>query len=268
MAKKQRKLTKEEVRKPDAFISTTDKIIESINKFKIPIITILAAALLLGSGMVTISLLKKHKENKASQALFPIQNQIDKIRKELKKAEAPPDNPDDLEKQKKNVENKKRTLKDSNEFNNKFATLAKQYESAIDSHLGTSTAIHGVLSLTSLYAEYNMWKESNRLLLKIASNLTEEDIFYGLVHTSIGTTWMETADYEKAIASYEKVLASKKHNHLHGSVLLKKGLSHEKLNQTSQAQAAYEQAIKDHSETRAGNVAKTYLRYMNFKKAL
>ena len=269
MAKKRRKLTKEEVSHPDAFISVTDKIIEALDEFKTPIIAALGAAFLLGAGMVTVNLLKKHKENTASDAFFSIQAQIDRIKDELKdepNKTDPPDHKKSLEKKKtQNIE--KKMDRSASEFKEKFSTLAKEYESAILSHLGTSTAIYGALFLANLYGEYNMWKEANNILLKVASDLTDKHFFYGLVHTNIGTTWMELTNYEKAITSYEKVLALEKQSHLHGNALVKKGLSHEQLNQTEKARTAYEQAVKDHSKTQTGRSARAYLRYMKFKKS-
>ena len=291
------KLTKEDVRRPDAFISTTDRVVEKIQQYKVPIFGALGLALGLGIAMVAANLIQKQQIKKANQAFVPITREIKEIKEKLIKERSKaseeaskgddPSNDSKGKKSNKNVAKKdpKKDSKDAQaggetstakksppfskeEFDENFSSVIEHYESLIATYLGTSVAAHESLSLASLYIEYNMWEKANKLLLKVVSEMKTKDFFYGLVHTKIGTTWMEMGQYDKAIESYDKVLASKKHGYLHGAVFVKKGLSYEQLNQMDKARELYERVVKDYGDTESGKMAQSYLRYMDFRKTL
>ena len=236
-----------------------------------PILAIFGIALCIGLGLVFANIIEKNRERKASEALFSTRSQINKINVELDKAQ-----------RETNVDNKKTNSHEKNqnhkkeeskakkysqaEFNEKLAPLVREYESIISAHLSTSAAAHAALFLSGLYGKYNFWKKANEILLKVVSAFEEEHFFYGLIHTRIGNNLMEMGDFNEALTSYNKILPLPHHRHLHGYILLKKGLSHEQLKQVDEAQKSYQQALQDHKDSPPGKTAKNYLRYMEFKK--
>ena len=253
MKKNKLKLTKDELRQPDIYISITDRIIEKINEYRAICLVVLGVVLFVGVSLFAVDFIKKKREQKASSAFFPIHKEIEKLqKKENDKSQG--------------EESKIVDTKDSQVEFDKLAPLIQQYEASISSHIGTSTAIYGALFLSELYGKYKMWKKANGILSTVSAYIKEGDLFYGLVHTSMGNNSMEIGLFQEAISSYQKVLSSKTHRHLHGHVLIKKGLSHEKLEQLSEAQSIYQQVVKEHPDSPVSQTAKSYLRYLKFKK--
>lgn len=284
--KKRRKPSDKDLKQPDVFISTTDKIVEKIYEIRIPLFITLGFALILVVSFVAMDFLNKRKEEKASKDLFTIHQQIKKIDEELaeKKKKA-------KEQAKEESDNKKTAQKNKNEdnkteepkvkwprpeFDENFADLSQKYEAHISSHIGTTNAIDGALFLSRLYARYSMWEDVNRILLKVSHQIEESHLFYGLVHSSIGNNWIEMDKLKEALDSYEKILISEKHQHLHENLLLKKGLIQEQMNQIEEAKITYKKIAdgyqkdgeKDGSpKTQVQKSAESYLRYLEFQKS-
>ena len=295
MRKKQKRLSKKELAQPDKFISTTDKIIEKIYQFRVLVLVGFTLTASIGLSMVITNLMTQRQEKSASEAIFSIHHQIGKVEKELtdeKKKAKELAQKEEKEAEKNSGKNKKDKSKSKaatsdkkekesikwprSEFDEKFSSLAQEYETHILAHLGTTNAVNGALFLSRLYARYNMWEEAQNILVKITTELSDSHLFYGLVHSSIGNYLVEIGKFEEALTSYEKVLASKNHQYLHENIYLKKGLILEQINQVEEAQATYKKVVdfqredngdnKNKPETQAKKSAAAYLKYLNFQK--
>ena len=287
--KKRKKPSNKDLKQPDVFISTTDKIVEKIYEIRTPLFITLGVALILVGSIVAMDFLNKRKEENASKDLFTIHQQIKKIDQELaekkKKAEEQAKEEADKEKNKKTAQkNKKEDNKTKepkvkwprSEFDENFANLSQKYEAHISSYIGTTNAIDGALFISRLYARYHMWEDANQILLKVAPQIEESHLFYGLVHSSIGNNWIEMDKLKEALDRYEKVLISDKHQHLHENLLLKKGLIQEQMNQIEEAKITYKKIAdgyqkdgeKDGSpKTQVQKSAESYLRYLEFQES-
>lgn len=238
-----KKLSKEEVKGPDAFIAFSDKAIEHIEKHRKPILVILATAFILGLSFVAIKFIFKKNEQKAQFKLYTIESEYKKRSEELVKK----------------TEDKKDLTAD-------YGKIIDDYSQFINEYSGSKASYIAALSLADIYDTYNEYSKTFENLKKVTGSLKPDSFFYGLIFSKMGSALLALKKYEDAIQQFQKVVDAKGQTHLRADSLLKIGLSYQQMNNEAKAVEAFERITRDFAESDAAAAAKSYIRLINLKK--
>ncbi|MCB0343439.1 MAG: tetratricopeptide repeat protein, partial [Bdellovibrionales bacterium] len=198
----QKKLTKEDLKSPDAFITFSDKVIGWLERHKGPIITLFVATFVLGGSYVGWGMLRKHSEKSAQEELYSIEASLNQMRKKL-----PEDHkPESLDKD--------------------FPEMASRYQSFIEANKNHKAGAIATLNFVDLLVEYDQIEKAQSLLDMIGAQFKPNDFFSGLLTFQLARLNLKQQNYDKAISLYQKLLGENSHKHLHAQSLLNIGLSY------------------------------------------
>lgn len=239
------KLSKEEVKKPDAFLAGAGKAYLSARKHKSLILGVVVALIASGALYGGYSYYQSHLEDKASTALFQAQVEIDKL---LEKSETPTDPKNPVVQAKPNYET--------------VAPLLSKLESEIKKYSGTQSSVSASIVLSKYYEEFDKSEQALETM-KSAESLKPGKLLSTLAILNYTRLLEKSGKCDLAIPKLDQVINSKEVEFLHPESLLKKGVCLEKLNRVDEARGTYRTLSEKHPDTAAG---KTGRRYLNLLK--
>lgn len=247
-----KKLSKEEVRGPDAFISTSDKVGKWIEKHKVPVFSVFGALLIIGAANVAWTKYSGYREASAQEALYSIEAKIKKKQADIAKEQ---------------TENKDKAPAAERNLEADFGPLLGEYGSKIKDLQGSKASLIGALHLAALYMDYRDFEKAHGFLADVVSQAGKTGTFFALLHMQYGTALTALEKHEEAKGEFQLVLNDPGSSFLHAEAVLKLGLVEEKLGNMDQAREHYTRANQEFSATDAGRTAKGYLRLMELEKA-
>lgn len=256
MSKPPVKLTKEDIKGPDLFISTADKAWTAIEKNKVLVLTILGVFLIGATGWSGMVWWNSKKESKAQEAYYSAKKVLIDT---AKLYEVPEATPEQLEKKETPVAKKTK----SGDFEADFGAAAKGLEDMINSHKGSHAAAAAALDLAPVYDEYKLFDRGAKTFTTAAQSLSGSDLFAGLVHLQLGNYQQALGQCDAAIKTWQKVSSNKDFSFLHADALLKEGLCWNQLGDNAKATELFKKLAQDFADTDAGRSAKKYLRLLN-----
>ncbi|MCC7404852.1 MAG: hypothetical protein IT288_10690 [Bdellovibrionales bacterium] len=248
-----KKLTKEDIKGPDAFIATSDKLGRWIEKHKVTVFGTLSAALLIGAGLVGWEQWTLYRERSAQNALYAIEAKVKKKQDEIAKAEQ--------EKVAKKEARADRVLATD------YGPLVDEYQAKIGELAGSKAAAISAIHLAALYMDYQEFEKAHALLTQQLGNTRQGSTFYGLLHMQLGTALAALNKHEDAKREFNLVVGDSTAQFLHAEAVLKLGLTEEMLGNVDQAREHYNRASQEFSTTDAGKTAKAYLRLLSMEKS-
>ncbi|MCB0365641.1 MAG: hypothetical protein H6624_04410 [Bdellovibrionaceae bacterium] len=248
-----KKLSKEEVRGPDAFVATSDKVGKWIEKNKVPVFSIIGALFVIGGIKVAWDQWAGYREKSAQEALYTVEAKIKKKQEEIAK---------ELEAKK---EKKEPAADRSLEAD--FGPLLSEYSSQINDLKGSKASLIASIHLAALYMDYKEFEKAKAFLAEQLPRVGKSGTFFGLLHMQMGTALAATGKNEEARSEFEMVVKDPGSAFLHAEAVLKLGLAEEILGNVDKARDHYNRASQEFSATDAGKTAKGYLRLMNLEKA-
>ena len=238
-----KKLTKEEVRGPDAFIQVTDKIVEYIEKHAKLVGSLLLGILFIGVGKVSYDYVNKKNELKAQAELYTIEKKQRDIKKSLL--------------------TKKQDKKD---IESDYGSVLNLYKSFISENAKLSAAFMAALDGAAIYTDYKKFDKALEILKMVENNIPKDSFFFGLVFSKIGSVYTYIGKWDQAIEAYSRIVKEKAQAHLHADSLLKVGMIYQKQNKNEKAEEYYRKVDTQFFSSDAGQAARSYLRLLELKK--
>lgn len=254
-----KKLTKEEVKKPDLFIHYTDKVIAWIEKHGKLVASSLAVFILAGAGYVAITKFKSYQEQKAQDSLYELRVELDKLTESFQATTA---------KDNKNANDKKseEAAESKKDFAKHYEAIISKFKEFIDKNANTSAQAAAYIQLGNLYAANEKWEDAEELVSQPLAKLKKDSFYYGLMAMLLSQVQMNQGKYKEAIPVLESVSNQDKQKHLHAESLLRLGLCYDHLKDTEKAKQYFERVTRDFEKSDAANHAKNYLRYLSIKE--
>jgi predicted negative regulator of RcsB-dependent stress response len=261
------KITEKEIRQPDAFIQTIDRVNEKLQPNKKIIMAAVAALVLAGIAWATWDLYGSRREAQAQEALFIATHQVDKKEQELTPANKP--DPKDA-KNSKNVKPKvdaadKATLdaKPKN-FDTDYGVPAKSLQSVIESYPGTRASWLAALDLARLHQQYGDVDQSLQALQqpKLEVGNKAGDLISATIQLRMGDLLQIKGQCDQAVTKWNLITAANGFVPLQPEALLRTGLCYETLKNFDGARNTYEKLSKDAPDSRAGREGKKFLKLL------
>lgn len=263
------KLTKQDLKGPDAFISIMHRLSAWAAHHIKAISSVLAAIAVAAVIWAGYGIYKDSKENSAQVKLFAVQKEIKTIEDEFKKAETPPppeppkkDKKDKVVKEAPKPEGVKRTGEISKDYRN---TL-ESYKSVISEFPRTQAAVLAALDLGRIYYDYKDY-EATVSLLEPQWKKANHPALRGLCLDQLATAYEAKGDCQNAISKWQEIENDKAMSFLLGPSLIKVGLCQEKLKNFDKAEAAYIRAQSLTNDPESSRTAKKYLRFLKAVKS-
>ncbi len=253
---------------PDAFLTTSDKLLNWVEHNRALVGTVLGVLLVGGIGWVAYGQWNGMTERKAAAAMYSVEAKIRAKREEYARKED--ERLQNIAKQNeaKNGKSKEPVKPVSTEtvkpnFEKDFASLAQDLEKEIQNHKNTNAAAVSTLNLVGLYLSNKKAELADALLAKV--DHAKDESLTALLKTQKATVAMELGDYTRAASGFEAITQDRKAEFLHPDALLKLGVCQEKLGQTDQAKGTFERVSTEFGDSEAGRSAKAYLRLLQLE---
>lgn len=262
MAKKQIEI---EARTPDAFLTSSEKILKWVEDNIFAVGAVIGAILVFGLGWLGYNQFNEFQERRATKAIYSAQMNLNKQREQVAK-----DENDRLEKMLKEAKDKggkdlSKTEEAKVDFDAVYAGPAQEVEKQIIAHKSTKAAAVAAIDLAGLYLDNKKPDLAAALLAQVSGG--DSEIIRALVKMQKSTVAMELGDYNRAISGFEELLAQSDVEFIHAEALLKVGLCFERLDQVDRAKETYQRVSTEFSESEAGRTAKNYLRLLQLNSA-
>lgn len=247
-------LSKEELKKPDVFISGVSKAWSGIEKYRMIVFSVAVVLLLSGAGYSIYSWQLNRTEAQAQGQYFLAKKTLDEASKafEIDKEAV-------IAAEKKNEKPPMPKVKSGN-LDQDFGPAVEKLEEVVKKHPTTKAAVMAGLELSSLFQEYKQQDRTLSIMETLEKTTKPSEIVHGFVLLHKGNALQMKGDCGAAIASWEKVVAQTGLQILHAEALLRQGLCHENLGDKTKAQETYRRLSQDFADTDAGKAAKRYLR--------
>ncbi|MCH2533358.1 MAG: tetratricopeptide repeat protein [Bdellovibrionales bacterium] len=227
---------------------SSEKILDFIVKNKNSLLGGLFAfiAILIGYGV--FNNIKTEANKEAANAFYTIEKQYEA----MVKPEAPKA---DVEQEAQAPEPKKLTEEQASQLLAKFDEVYKV-------HSGTPQAGFALLDMVYILKDNGFIQKAIELSEQKLEGLNKESMPYAMGLLQLGSLQMESENYEKAAANFEKVEKLDQVSFLKGEALIKKGLCYQAMNQLDQAKAVFTQASQEYPDSEYGASAKKYLKVL------
>jgi TolA-binding protein len=243
-----KKLTKEEVRGPDMFISSSDKALEFIERHSRAVVSIFVVGVVLGLAYVIMSYVDQRRESSAAESIYSAEAELQKARgKEEGISKFIPE------------------AVSNEDYQKRFAGPVANIEAAIESHADTRASLVAALNLSFFLVQQKQYAEALKALEKTKFQPKSSDLMAGFWNMHRGLVYLENKDTAKAQAAYEAVLHSDGLKVFHSEAMLKLGYCKELSGQKDQARELYEKVSREFPRTEAAQSAQQYLRVMQLQ---
>ncbi len=247
---KQSKQAHEDVKHPDAFITTSEKVIKELLKYKGLLLATLALILVASLGYLGHSYWRDSQERAAANALFEAEAKMQEA--DLKRVEARSKDP------------KFKPDLDA-EFAKDLSAPVSEYQNVIKAHAGTTSAQVAALGLSLFLWEQKQFKEALVTLELAKVSQTASSWLDGNWWMHKGVILIENENYDQGISAFELILKNKSLSLFHSEAKLKLGLAYESKGDLAQARQAFEQLEREFPNSGAAKEGKKYLRALSIK---
>jgi tetratricopeptide (TPR) repeat protein len=286
------KLTKQDIKGPDAFQSSFEAVSHYFFKHRMPILGSLASLLLIGLLWVSYGVYSSNVESKAQEALFTAERTLNTTGDNFEKSKTAGERLDALQKNKsaksKKALDKKgddatkakaaadakdvaeeKALTEETKLQKPTGNLEADYKDSIpllkgviEKYPSSQASVLAALDLTKLYQDHKQYEPQVPLLEK-AATVARHPVTKALTLNQLAIAFEGKGDCAKAIKTWQRIEQNKELAFMAGKSLLNMGLCYEKLNQNDKAEQAYLRAeglVKD------GETAKTAKKYLRILK--
>lgn len=226
---------------------SSEKILDFIVQNKNSLLGGLFAFITILIGYGVFNNMKTEANKEAANAFYTIEKKYEAMVK--------PDTPEKLDEKAEAPEPKKLTEEQAN-------TLLVEFNKVYKAHSGTPQAGFALLDMVFILKDNGFTQKAIELSEQKLEELNKESMPYAMGLLQLGSLQMETENYEKAAANFEKVEKLEQVSFLKGEALIKKGLCYQAMNQLDQAKAVFTQASQEYPESEYGASAKKYLKVL------
>lgn len=248
-----KKIAKEELKGPDVFVSTSDKVFNFVEHHFKTFLTVVGIVLVGAVVYVASGYINAMKEQKAAEALYAPEAELKKAAADLQ-----PDKTPDVKKDKA----AKETPSHPADFAKDYAPAVEKIKNAVKGHADTKAALVSALNLSHFLTEQKQFAQALEVLDIPKYHPSNSDLLGGFWLMHRGITLLENNQVDPAIQVYQEVLISPALRPFHPEALLKLGLSYELKGDQAKARNTYEKLVREFPETEASTTGQQYLRLL------
>lgn len=254
------KIDPNQLKNPDLFVSTSDKIFNYIERHFKAAVALLVLLVVSGVGYVGFGYWKAATEQKAADAIYQPEAG-------LRKAET-----DWRELQQKNqsaavAKAKILPVEKAADYNQVYAMHVEAMKGQIRAHAETKAALIAALNLAHFLTEQKQYTQALEVLEIPKFKPKSGELLTGFWLMHRGGNYLENQKFEPAIDSYQSVVSTPALKPFHPEALLKLGVCYETKGEADKARTTYERVSREFPETEASTFAKQYLRLLELKPA-
>jgi predicted negative regulator of RcsB-dependent stress response len=264
MAKK-KKLTKEEIKGPDAFQSAADVVSKFLSENWKPIAAVVAVLVIGSLGFVAKQAMDRAAEEAAQAQLYPAIKEIGDIQQKISELENPLPEIDEDGNPIKDEEPKVDTAK-VDELNNELDSKAGKLKSLIEQNSGTTSADIATLNLTGFYIAKEQYDKAKPILQSLLPTTKKGTTNYGIVRSQLASVLSYTGEAGKAMGLLQEILADTSLVYFHGDALVKLGVLQYEKQDFEKAKTTLLRAKTEFSNFTSGKIATQYLRWLEYKQ--
>lgn len=236
-------LDKKELKGPDAFVSTSDKVFLWIERHAKTAALVAVAVAVVAVGWIVYGYVQAANERKAADALYGPEAA-------LKKLEAPA-----------GELGAKVPKKDAVDF----APAVEKVKVAIKEHAGTRAAVVSALNLSYFLLQQKKAGEALEVLALPSFQPSAKDMLGGFWLMHKGVLLTETQKFEEAQKAFQGVVESSALGVFHPEALLKLGIAQELKGDVEKARQTYQKIAREYPQSEASTSATQYLRLLEMK---
>ena len=240
-----KKLTKEDLKSPDAFKRTASsfaKVLEENTSFiKAAVVVVVLAAV----AWTGYSIYQNKQEEKAQSEYFLIEKGILKKKDQFLQAKNQKDSKEE---------------KASGDVQKDYGSELSQLEVFMKRHPSTVAGQLAAMSFIDIYNDYNAAQKGLEKINLLQNQERGSGLFSGLLKLQLGNLYAQDRKCKEALDHWRPVLENEGWNFLHARARLKMGVCYEALNQVELAKKMYQEVRAEAPNSSLGKMAETYLR--------
>ncbi len=241
------KLTKADLKRPDAFITETTKLAEWSFKHKNLMISIVLALVIFGIGWAGWGVYSDARESKAQNLLFS----AEKIVKKLETPELPPSPPGI----------KTPPLPVAKPTEEAYQPALTALKNVVMTEPSTQAGVFAALEFARINNQFKKYGANVEVLEKVKSS-GSTPVTRAMVLNALAVAYEGKGDCNKAIEQWTTIESRGDMTFMHGNAYLEKGLCYESLGQKDKAEQVYKKAEGLGKNPEVAKTAKKYLRLM------
>lgn len=246
------KITKDDLRSPDAFQKTMEQSYSFMTRYGKLIVGLLAALVLVAIALLVMDALSDRKETKATAALYQPQRDYKKIQDGFQQAKTPAAPGADPKAPK--------PVAASGDLQKDYGSVIPGLEKVVSEHSGTVAAGQAAAYLAAIYQEYGKLDEAKAVLEKPLKDAKGGTLIHAVLHMMQGNILASQDNCKEAVTAFQRV-----ENFLSVDASVKAGVCYEKLGQFDQAAAMYRKASTE-TDSSSSLAAKGFLRALEQKR--
>lgn len=261
------KITKEDLKTPDAFLTLADRVGHWLTDRAKPIAVFVALLVVLGIGYSAFNMIQRSQEESASQALFQFEQKIEDVKLAQAKKQR-----ELIEKLSKDYQGDEKKLKEAMDtvtpldFDKDFAANAQIWGQAIEQYKNTQSAQLARLRLAKLYLDYDKRDLAEPVLRSAIAEAAKGSSTYGLARTMLASVLSHHGKIDEAKSILQEVIEDSSLTYLHSEALLKLGVLNQESGDLKLAEESFRRVTTEFADSEAGAAAKLYLRMIQFVK--
>jgi len=252
---KHRKLDKDEVKGPDAFITFSDHVFNYVEKHFMSFISVVAVIVVIAVGYEGVNFYNSMKEQKAAEALYGPEGALKKAEADFQEKQTPSGAAD------KKAEKAPAVA----DYSKDYAPIVSQIKAAIKDHGNTKAAIVSALNLSYFLSQQKQYQEAAAVLDLPTYKPSSGELLNGFWLMHRGVAFMENNQVDQAITTYQTVVSNEGLKVFQPEALLKLGVAYEVKGDANKAREMYERVGRDFPETEASGTAQQYMRLLELK---
>ncbi len=249
-----RKISKEELKSKDAFLSFSERASAYLADWIKPILMVVGSLLVASLAYIGYGHFQTQAEVRAADEIYTLQQPINEKRRQLEEAASAQESEEIPD------------WKSLTDFSEDFSPLTSALKEALRRHSDRQAAIMASMSLASLFAEFELWAEAKEVLSLHDKTLTRpRSLLSPLLTSQLAAVQAHLQESQEALNLYQQVLDNRAAQFLHPEVMLKIGFLHEQAGQPEAAQNMLRRLAAEYGDTEAGRSARGYLRLMQLE---
>ena len=255
MAKKD----KLDLKTPDVFHTTSDKIFIWIEEHARTVISVVAAGVVLSLVIIGVNYFAQRREAKAAEAIYQPEDALKKIETRVREERQGETT------RVKSAEDKKKPVAKPLGFAAEFGPAVDALEARLKEFPGTRVALVSALNLSYFLMQEKQPARAMAVLDLVTYRPGSSDLLGGFWHMHRGLALIEAKKFKEATEAYQAVLAQKALVAFHPEALLKLGLTKDLEGDVNGARDAYQKVGREYPGTEASGSAQNFLRLLGLK---
>lgn len=246
------RISKEALKQPDAFVSTSERVFQWLQKHGQLLGLAVGAAAVLAVGWTVYGYWQASAEAKAAEALYAPEADLKKAETKVR---------DERAKAMQDKKGKERPV----DFAADYAPAVEKVKAAIKANGGTKAALVSAMNLSYFLLQQKQYPQALEVLSLTTYTPGSGDIIGGFWLMHQGLVNMENQKYDEAAKAYQSVLDSKALAAFHPEAMLKLGVAYELKGDAAKAKQTYEKIGRDFPNSEASGSAQQYMRLLELK---